>query len=92
MEIEKLAKLARINLSSGEKEGFQKEFEAILGYVSVLKEANVDGLENDFLKNKPVNETRLDESKHEAGKFTKKLLEGSPFTEDGYIKVKHVFE
>ena len=92
MEIEKLAKLARINLSSEEKEAFQKEFEAILGYISTLKEANVDGLENDFFKNKPVNEMRLDESNHEAGKFTKKLLEGSPFEEDGYIKVKHVFE
>ena len=31
MEIEKLAKLARINLSSEEKEKLQKEFEAIFG-------------------------------------------------------------
>jgi len=92
MEIEKLAKLARINLSSEEKEAFQKEFEAILGYISTLKEANVDGLENDFFKNKPVNEMRLDESSYEAGKFTKESLEGAPFAEDGYIKVKHVFE
>jgi len=92
MEIEKLAKLARINLSSEEKEKLQKEFEAILGYISILKEANVDELENDFFKNKPINEMRLDENTHEAGKFTEDLLEASPFTEDGYVKVKHVFE
>jgi len=35
-----LAKLARINLSSGEKEKLQKEFEAILNYISALKEAD----------------------------------------------------
>ena len=40
MEIEKLAKLARINLSSEEKGKLQKEFEAILNYVSALKEAD----------------------------------------------------
>lgn len=92
MEIEKLAKLAKINLSSEEKEKFQKEFEAILGYISILKEADGGNAENNFSKNKPVNEVRLDENKHESGKFTKDLLEGSPFSECGYVKVKHVFE
>ena len=37
MEIEKLAKLVRINLSSEEKEKLEKEFEAILGYISAEK-------------------------------------------------------
>lgn len=92
MQIEKLAKLARINLSSEEKEKFQKEFEAILGYISVLKEADIGNAENNFSKNKPVNETRLDENNHEAGSFTKKLLADAPFVEGGYVKVKNVFE
>ena len=40
MEIEKLANLARINLSSEEKEKLQKNLKAILGYISMLKEAD----------------------------------------------------
>jgi len=92
MEIEKLAKLARINLSSGEKEKLQKEFEAILKYISALKEANTGDGEDGFSKRETFNAMRSDENAHEMGKFTKELLEGAPFTEGGYVKVKHVFE
>ena len=92
MEIEKLAKLARINLSIAEKEKLQKEFEAILGYISILTEADAGSVENNFSKNKSKNEMRLDENAHEAGKFTEDLLDGIPFAEGRYVKVKHVFE
>ena len=94
MEIEKLAKLARINLSSQEKEKLQKEFEAILGYISILKEADVGvgGLDGNFPKRETLNVMRMDENFHEAGKLTKELLEDAPFIEEGYVKVKHVFE
>ena len=90
MEIEKLAKLARINLSSEEKEKLQKEFEAILGYISILKEADTG--ETATGKMETVNVLRKDENAHEAGEFTKNLIEGTPFAEGGYVKVKHVFE
>ena len=50
MEIEKLAKLVRINLSSEEKEKLEKEFEAILGYISAAERSrygrNIGGREN----------------------------------------------
>lgn len=92
MEIEKLAKLARINLSPEDKEKLQKEFEAILGYISALKEANTGDLEGNFSKAEILNAMRTDENAHETGKFAKELIEGAPFVEDGYVKVKHVFE
>jgi len=110
MKIEKLTKLARINLSSEEKGKLQKEFEVILNYISALKEADTgDGrpifvsqrpykngstlvVEKCFPEREIFNATRLDENAHEAGKFTKDLLEGVPFSENGYVKVKHVFE
>ena len=92
MEIEKLAKLARINLFSEEKEKLQKEFEAVLKYISALKEADTGDGENGFSKSETLNIMRLDENAHEMGKFTKDLLEGLPFTEGGYVKIKHVFE
>ena len=92
MEIEKLAKLARINLSSEEKGKLQKEFEVILNYISALKEADTGDWGESFSKKEKLNAMRSDENAHEAGKFTKELLEGAPFTENGYVKVKHVFE
>jgi len=92
MEIEKLAKLARINLSSEEKEKLQKEFEAILNYISALKEADTGDWEDGFSKRETFNATRLDANFHQAGEFSKELLEGVPFSENGYVKVKHVFE
>lgn len=92
MEIEKLAKLAKINLSSEEKERFQKEFEAILGYISVLNDADDKNTENNFSKNKTINEIRADENGHEAEKFTTILMKDAPLTENGYVKVKHIFE
>lgn len=92
MEIEKLAKLARISLSQTEKEKLQKEFEAILGYISVLKEADMGDLERDFSKTEALNVVRTDENAHKSEEFTKDLLEGAPFVEAGYVKVKHVFE
>ena len=92
MEIEKLAKLARINLSSKEKEKLQKEFEAILNYISALKEVDTGDKEGGFSKRETFNATRLDANFHQAGEFSKELLEGVPFSENGYVKVKHVFE
>lgn len=87
-----MAKLARINLSSEEKEKFQKEFEAILGYISILKEADTGGLEGDFFKAEALNVMRPDENAHKAGEFAKELLESAPFVEGDFVKVKHVFE
>ena len=90
MEIEKLAKLARINLSSEEKEKLQKEFEAILGYISILKEADTG--ETAAGKMGMANVLRKDENEIEKKAEPKNLIEMAPFVEDGYVKVKHVFE
>ena len=87
-----MAKLARINLSSEEKGKLQKEFEAILKYISALKEADTEGLKEGFSKTEILNATRPDENAHKAGEFSKELIGMTPFTEDGYVKVKHVFE
>lgn len=94
VDIDKLALLARIKLTSEEKEKFQKEFGAILGYVSKLKEADVknmddektgiiDGLENIM---------REDENHYKAGEFSEDLLKQAPLVEKGYVKVKHILE
>lgn len=81
-DIEKLALLARIKLTSKEKEKLQKEFGAILEYVSKLKEVDVSGI-NEAEAGKIMdleNVTREDENAHE------------PMMKSGYIKVKHVLK
>ena len=82
-----MAKLARINLFSEEKEKLQKEFEAVLKYISALKEADTGDGENGFSKRETFNATRLDANFHQAGEFSKELLGGAPFTESHYFKI-----
>lgn len=94
LDLEKLALLARIKLAPKEKEKLQKEFEAILNYVSKLKEVDVEGIGD-----KEASETmnlenvmRDDENFHKAGEFSEDLLKEMPRAEKGYTKVKHILE
>lgn len=90
MEIEKLAKLARISLSQTEKEKLQKDFEAILGYVSLLEKADI-GVIADKNKEEAVNILREDKGeKKECDPEV--LIKSAPFYENNFIKVKHVFD
>lgn len=43
-DVEKVARLARLELSSGEKELFAGQIDAILGYVEKLKELDTGGI------------------------------------------------
>lgn len=94
IDVERLAKLARIKLNSGESEKLQKEFEAILGYVSKLDEADLSSLENETVASVEGNKNvlREDESAGEIKNYGEKLLESSVLKRGNHIKVKHVFE
>ena len=91
MEIEKLAKLARINLASEEKGKLQKEFEVILNYISALKEADTGEMAAMGISG-TTNVLRKDENDNEEKSEPKNLVEMSPFHENNFVKVKHVFE
>src|SRR3989344_66152 len=87
MEIEKLVKLARINLSSEEKGKLQKEFEAILNYISALKEADT-GETAAIGKSVTANVLRKDESENEEKAKPKNLVAMAPVHENILIKGK----
>ncbi|MEK7208619.1 MAG: Asp-tRNA(Asn)/Glu-tRNA(Gln) amidotransferase subunit GatC [Patescibacteria group bacterium] len=90
-EIEKLAALARIELSDGEKQAFQKDVGAILEYVSSIKEASVGARGAPALSPAlPVNVMREDTNPHESGRYTETLLRAAPQREGNYIRVKKV--
>ncbi|MFA4890503.1 MAG: hypothetical protein WC587_02650 [Candidatus Paceibacterota bacterium] len=82
IDIDKLALLARIKLSEKEKEKFQKEFGAILDYVSLLEKADIGEMgDKEINMTKGVkNITREDESPHR------------PTMEGGHVKVKHILK
>ncbi len=94
VDIEKLALLARIKLTSLEKEKLQKEFEKILDYVSQLKKADIRNVsDREASKTTDLeNIMREDGDGYEPGEFSEKLLKEVPAVERGYIKVKHILE
>lgn len=47
-DVEKLAELARIELTSQEKESLLRDFDSILAYVDVIKSVKVENVEDDY--------------------------------------------
>lgn len=87
-DIEKLAKLSRIEISEQEKVLLEKDMGSILDYVSQIKKAvsvippkEVSG---------PYNVMREDKNPHEKGMYTKEIMDEVPDTENGYVKVKQI--
>lgn len=90
--VERLALLARIKLTSQEKEKLQKEFEAVLNYVSILKKIDVGGVSNQEAGRTTESENimREDADGNKPGEFSADLIREASSVEDGYIKVKHI--
>jgi aspartyl-tRNA(Asn)/glutamyl-tRNA(Gln) amidotransferase subunit C len=82
VDIDKLALLARIKLTEKEKEKFQKEFEAILDYVSQLEKAETGKISDKdiILETGAKNITREDENPLK------------PAVGGDYVKVKHILK
>jgi len=90
-EVEYLAKLARVGLTDAEIAKYQKDLADILGYVEQLNEVNTDGVEPMAQGIGAKNITREDKIENVEG-TPAELLQSAPEHEDGFIKVKRVFE
>jgi aspartyl-tRNA(Asn)/glutamyl-tRNA(Gln) amidotransferase subunit C len=88
-DILKLAQLSRLHLSDEEIEKFQKEMEAILGYVEQLQQVDAEGVEPTYQVTGLTNVMRPDEVV-DYGPKPEDLLKNAPSTEDGLIKVKRM--
>lgn len=101
-DIEKLAKLARIELSQGEKQTYLKEIGAILGYVDQIKEVVAKvaptsevGVPTRFgtgVGRDLRNVMREDAEPNESGGSTAVLVKEFPRKEGNYLKVKKILE
>jgi len=85
-----LAKLARIELADGEAESLSSEFDAILKYVSEVKDVANDQHSNNLENVGVFNVMREDANPHESGIYTEKILAQAPSREGDYIKVKKI--
>jgi aspartyl-tRNA(Asn)/glutamyl-tRNA(Gln) amidotransferase subunit C len=88
-DVQHLARLARIAISTAEAEQITNELDAILGYVEQLQNVDTKDI-------KPTNQVtglsdvwRKDEVKP-SPLSREQLLANTPHTKDGYIKVKKV--
>lgn len=88
-EIDKLAELSRLDISSEEKKGLLGDLEAILAYVSEVKEATKEKWAPGKGEMTNIN-LREDNAPHEPGAYTEEILAEVPDTADGYVKVKKI--
>jgi aspartyl/glutamyl-tRNA(Asn/Gln) amidotransferase C subunit len=89
-EVEHIAKLARLGLSEGETEKFQKELSSILDYIDKLKEVDISGVEATSHPTFLEHVTREDEPKKE--KDGRNLIASAPDGKDNFVKVKSIFK
>ena len=88
-DIEKLAKLARIELTQTEKEKLLKEVDPILGYVTQLKEV-VASVGEKKKAGELRNVMREDANPYETGINTEEIVSDMPESKDNYLKVKKI--
>lgn len=90
-DIEKLAKLARIELTEKEKQTYLKEIGDILVYVDQIKEvvAKTSGERN---VGEHRNVMRADEVKNSTGLNTDVIVKEFPRKDKNYLKVKKILE
>ena len=90
-DIEKLAKLARIELTEEEKKTYLKDISAILGYVDQIK-----GIVAQTGEERKVGELRNvmreDEGETASSTNTEALVAEFPRKEKNYLKVKKILE
>lgn len=87
-DVNKLAVLARIEMSEEEKVEFMGNMESILGYIDIVQKADIDGIEID--RGDVYNVMREDIDPIESGINTDKILKEMPDTKDGFLKVKKI--
>ncbi len=90
-EVEYLAKLARVGLTEDEIGKYQKDLADILGYVEKLNEVDTDNVEPMAAGIEKRNEMREDKIEKIEG-TPAELISEAPKHEDGFIKVKSIFD
>ena len=89
-DVQKVAKLARLNIQQAEADRLTGEMNSILGYIDKLAELNTDGVEPTFHASAANNAFREDVCKRSLP--VEEGLANAPASEDGSFKVPKVIE
>lgn len=89
-EILHLGTLSRIALSPDEVDKFSTEIDAILEYVSTVKNIVADDSNSEPMVGARYNILRADEVTNEPGEYTEKLLSAMPQRDGQYMLVKKI--
>jgi len=92
LDVEHIAKLARLGLAAGEKEKFAKDLGAILDFVDKLKEVDVEGVEPTAQVMGLASVVRVDDGIKRDAASRQRILDSAPDKKGSYIKVKEIFE
>ncbi|HOJ86898.1 MAG TPA: Asp-tRNA(Asn)/Glu-tRNA(Gln) amidotransferase subunit GatC [Elusimicrobiales bacterium] len=90
MDIEKVSKLARLELNEEEKQKFSKQFENIMKWIDELNEINTDGIEPIFSITGMENNLRKDSEEFFGNR--ERIIKNFPNREYDFAKVKKVIE
>ena len=86
-DIERLAGLARIEVTEEEKTRFAADFESILGYISEINSVSISA-EAPLYVTKNI--TRVDTLLNEPESFTEAILENAPIRNGQFVEVQQV--
>jgi len=89
-EVERVARLARLELTENEKQKLTQDMGEILDYIGELNQAETKNIEPISQISGLSNIARADEITNENQRD--QMLQNAPETKDGFIKVKKVFE
>lgn len=87
VDVAALAKLARLEVSADELKKLEREIPDILGFVETIQSVDTSSVATTPMLR---NVMRADESPHESGMYTEKLLDAAPAREEDRIAVKQV--
>ncbi len=90
-EVQRIAKLARLELTEAETEKMQKDLSGVLDYFDVLKKAPKPTMQAVIKKTEAKNNgLRKDEVKERPASLANNLVASAPDKQDGYFKVKAI--
>ncbi len=89
-EVEKVARLARLEITEAEKHAFAEQLSSILTYMEQLKAVETEGVEPTTTVLKQTNVFRKDETRLSLP--AERVLANAPDSEDGHFKVPRILE
>lgn len=91
IDVQKIAKLARLDLTASEKKKFSRELSSILNYIGQLNEVNTAQVEPTAQVTGLTNVMREDEIEPSNKETREGLLNEVPDRDGDFVKVKSVF-